>query len=330
MVYNVCTVQKFLISLYYMKTDSYYTDKSRVNNSALGYFLKSPRFFHKMMTEDVEQESKTSLEFGTALHMYVLQPNEFKHTYRIADFEIPRLSQQKAFCEEFIRLRGKGPRIAAFEAYKASYATKGKSDDKIAAESIALLLRYKTYIQSCDGRKYLTWSQFNKIKDLYKEAMKHKFAKTLLETKGECEYHINWECCGVDCKSLLDKVIIDEDSKTITLIDLKTTSHIATFKDSVDTYDYFRQMQFYKMALKYLIDNGFYKYKFDEFTFKCYIIAFDTSDTKEVKVFDMLNGMVDKEEQIKSILTQIKWHIDNNLWDHSRDYYEGDGVEKLV
>ena len=68
MVYNVCTVQKFLISLYYMKTDSYYTDKSRVNNSALGYFLKSPRFFHKMMTEDVEQESKTSLEFGTALY----------------------------------------------------------------------------------------------------------------------------------------------------------------------------------------------------------------------------------------------------------------------
>ena len=83
-----CAVQKFLISLYYMKTDSYYTDKSRINNSALGYFLKSPRFFHKMMTEDVEQESKTSLEFGTALHMYVLQPNEFKHTYRIADFEI--------------------------------------------------------------------------------------------------------------------------------------------------------------------------------------------------------------------------------------------------
>ena len=40
--------------------------------------------------------------------------------------------------------------------------------------------------------------------------------------------------------------------------------------------------------------------------------------------------MVDREEQIKSILTQIKWHMDNNLWDHSREYYEGEGVETLA
>ena len=44
------------------------------------------------------------------------------------------------------------------------------------------------------------------------------------------------------------------------------------------------------------------------------------------------NDIVKKREswnKIIHVLTEIAWHISNNLWEHTREYYEGDGSEKL-
>lgn len=314
-----------------MKTDSYYSDNSRVSNSAIGWFLKSPKYFRMMMDGKIAGYESQSMSFGTALHMAILQPEEFKKTYRIADFEIPRLGQQKLFCEEFIKNREKGPVMASKMAYERSYSTKGKSDNKVKEEAIAMLMRYKNYIQQCSGRQFLSWAQLNKINRLKNAAMKHKFAKKLLEMKGDCEFQINWEHCGVQCKSLLDKLVIDDKNKEIYLVDLKTTSHINGingFRNACDEYGYFRQIQFYKMAIEYLVDNGFYLHNFSEYKFYSYIIAFDTTDTERVEVYDMSNEerAAEELEVIESSLTRIKWHIDNDEWEHDKEYYEGDGI----
>ena len=34
-------------------------------------------------------------------------------------------------------------------------------------------------------------------------------------------------------------------------------------------------------------------------------------------------------DRVDCAIRDIVWHMENNLWEHSRAYYEGTGVEKL-
>ena len=83
----------------------YYEDKSRVSNSAIGWFIKKgPRYFRDMLDGKEEGMSFSFLEKGTMIHEYLLQPDEFWKDYAILDFRIPRVKQQKDLLDEYHRL----------------------------------------------------------------------------------------------------------------------------------------------------------------------------------------------------------------------------------
>ena len=63
-------------------TENYYSDRSRISNSNIGWFLnKGPAYLHKMLTEDVPEEKNSILARGTMIHEYLLQPEEFQKDY---------------------------------------------------------------------------------------------------------------------------------------------------------------------------------------------------------------------------------------------------------
>ena len=65
-------------------------------------------------------------------------------------------------------------------------------------------------------------------------------------------------------------------------------------------------------------------------TFKWYIIAIDSS-TSDVRVFTFSYAQIfgANVEKVRNAIRDIVWHKTNNLWEHSRAYYEGNGVETL-
>lgn len=317
--------------------NEYYLDKTRVSNSAIGWFLKSPKEYYERNNNGLSMDS-AAMRFGTALHCYILQRDEFKRIYRVRDFEVPTLKQQKDFCYKFIEYRKSGKESItatkndAIKAYSRSYSIAGKSEKVIYSSAIDMLLKYKTFIQqeTNEERIYLTWSQFRKIVDLQRLAIKNDYARPLLAANGDCEFHINWTYNGVHCKSLLDKVCIDKDSKTITLIDLKTTASIANFKHSVIEYGYRRQMMFYRLAIRHYMKNILLENP-DDYTFQCRIIALQTGDIPLVEVFGFSEKELEKELPIiEDSLKRIDWHQQNNVWEHNKEYYEGDGIIDLV
>ena len=169
-----------------------------------------------------------------------------------------------------------------------------------------------------------------RIKDNLDE---HKKAKELLDDSlyddANNEFHINWEFKGVQCKSLLDRVIFDHINKKIILIDLKTTSDVWNFKHSVEEFDYYRQITYYLLAITwYMKDCGI---DISDYDFEAYIIAIQTNGNNEVRVFNMFDEqeILDRKDTITYALSEISYHIDSGNWDHSRNYYEGDGIEKL-
>lgn len=313
----------------------YYEDNTRVSNSSIGYFLESPMYFKQKMDGTIANEESSAMAHGTMIHEYILQPDEFNKDYVLCpeDIQVPQSGQQRSFCKLVAESLEIEPLRAFVSAYKATYSIVGKSEDKIASEATKMGTTLKSYIDLLkDGRTIMPKYMFNKCEKLRNNILEHKFASKLLNRKDveeHHEFHINWEYNGVPCKSLLDCVQFDYENKECTIIDLKTTVKINHFEESIKKYDYMRQLCFYSLAAEWYLMNE-KNVNMDEWTFKFYIVALDSGYDSFVRVFrfDYIN-ILQRDATIHKAICDIKWHKENNLWEHSREYYEGDGCEKL-
>ena len=334
----------------------YYEDLTRISNSNIGWFLnKGPAFLHKMLTDPPPEEKNPVLERGTMIHEYLLQPEEFQKDYVIWDKSRPSSAQQEKFCQAYASSLEIEPNKAVLEAYKAAYSTKGKTEENMLSEGskIASTLKdYIDYLKSGDQRIMIGPYDYQMLKKIRNNIQSHKLAKPLLAgpvaervwkfgADEACkqiaqegmlfqhEFHINWEDSGIKCKSLLDSLTLDFKHKKATIMDLKTTAKLWHFEDSIEMYDYCRQLCYYTMAVKWYLDNELTEDSF-EWTFEYYIIGIDTTGSNEIRVFKIKPGIVeDRKDTIYKALFEIAWHQANNKWEHSREYYEGDGSETL-
>ena len=325
----------------------YYEDLTRISNSNIGWFLqKGPAYLHKMLTNPPPEEKNYVLERGTLIHMYLLQPEEFRNTYVVWDKSRPTSAQQEKFCQALASTLEIEPNRAILSAYKEAYSTAGKSEDKMLSEGLKIastLKEYIDYLKDPERKQIITPSEYQMLKKINYNVYAHKLAKKLLYTPGDkyddesnktwmCrhEFHINWEWNnGVQCKSLLDSITFDFVNQKATIMDLKTTAKLWHFEDSIEMYDYCRQLCYYKRAVRWYLRNECNQNP-DEWSFEYYIIGIDTTGSNEIRVFKIEESAVQSRfDTIVKALDAIHWHQVNNKWEHSREYYEGDGSESL-
>ena len=324
----------------------YYEDKTRISNSNIGWFLnKGPAFLHKMLTEDVPEEKSQALERGTMIHEYILQPEEFQKDYVVWNKSRPTSAQQEKFCQALVSSTEIEPNRAILDAFKQAYSTAGKSEDKMLSEGLKIASTLKDYIdflKANDGRIMITPWDAKMLEKIKQNVRSHKLAWYIIDAplraaelcdyEAHHEFHINWEWYGempVACKSLLDGLTLDFNNKRAIIYDLKTTQKLWHFEDSMEMYDYCRQLAYYTMAVKWYLKNECNE-NADDWTFEHYIIGIDTTGTYEIRVFKVEELMVQSRNGvIQDALMDIAWHQANNKWEHSRSYYEGDGSESL-
>ena len=91
-----------LINNHNLNNHNYYQDTEYVSNSMLNNLTgKSPEYFRFAM--DNPQPSTPAMKFGSALHMNVLQPEEFNNNYAIAPKFDKRTKQGKIDYAEFVK-----------------------------------------------------------------------------------------------------------------------------------------------------------------------------------------------------------------------------------
>lgn len=324
----------------------YYEDNTRISNSAIGWFLKyGPTYLRKRLDGKEPEEKSSAMSKGTMVHEYILQPEEFNKDYVVWKHNKPSSTQQEIFCKALINSVEIEPDKTLLSAYKEAYSTTGKSDDKMLSEASKIASTLKEYIEflkSKDTRIMISSFDEFILKQIAQNINNHIAAKKLLtdrlNTLSYNEFHINWnydeydkngKAYSIPCKSLLDRVIFNIESKTCTIIDLKTTHNLWTFEDSMGKYDYLRQLCFYCLAAKWYITEELNQ-DILYWDFKFYIIAIDT-DTYEIRVFNIPYDyvIIDRLPLIESTMKKLNWHIINNKWDHSIDYYEYGGIETL-
>lgn len=330
----------------------YYEDLTRISNSNIGWFLqKGPAYLHKMLTDPHPEDKNPVLERGSLIHMYLLQPEEFRNTYVVWDKSRPTSAQQEKFCQELAQTLEIEPNKAILSAYKAAYSTKGKSEENMLSEGqkIASTLKdYIDYLKDPERKQMISPCDYQMLKKIRNNIEAHKLAKRLLNTEGTVyvdeisnkrwswgahEFHINWGYENkIKCKSLLDSLTLYFEDKKAVIVDLKTTAKLWHFEESIEMYDYLRQLDYYSMAVSWYLVNecGVTEDEIFEWKFEYYIIGIDTTGSNEIRVFNIDQSMVSsRDEIIMNALDAIAWHQKNNKWEHSRAYYEGDGSETL-
>lgn len=324
----------------------YYEDLSRISNSNIGWFLnKGPAFLHKMLTDPPPEEKNSTLERGTMIHEYLLQPEEFQKDYVVWDKRRPSSAQQEKFCQELANSAEIEPNKAVLSAYQASYSTTNRSEEKMLSEGLKIASELKEYIdflKSGDSRKMIGPWDIKMLEKIKENVKKHRLAWRIIDPPGidedsenHHEFHINWEyyikmAAGVKCKSLLDGLTLDFRSKTAIIYDLKTTQKLWNFEESIHQYDYLRQLCFYYQAVVWYLQYELGVKDWNDWTFKFYIIGIDTTGSNEIRVFEIdKNDVYSRKDTILSAMQDIWWHQTTDQWDHTRAYYEGDGSEKL-
>ena len=330
----------------------YYEDNTRISNSAIGWFLnKGPAYFRNMLDGKEKGLDLPQLRKGTMIHEFLLQPDQFWNDYVLFDGDKPKSAQAQKFCENLINTVEIELNKQLSEAYRKSYSIVGKSEDKILSEALKISVEYKDYIEAIKSKKILI-SQYDldQLMKIQHNVDEHKLAKRLLQKAGDYsnihvyhEFQINWDYWVEDelnhgaltpiaCKSLLDSCTFNFETKTCTIMDIKTTAKLWHFEDSMKEFDYCRQLCFYQEAVYWYLNNELElsSDEINEWRFEYYIIAIDTTGSNEIRVFKLATHQVtSRGVTIHDFMSIYLWHFGTGNWDHSYDYYTGDGSETL-
>ena len=217
-------------------TIHYYEDKSRINNTAIGWFLfGGPSYFRKKMSGEIPDEESRAMSKGTMIHMWLLQPDEFKKHYRVSGMQKPKSQQQEKFCQELVNTTEIEPDLALLDAYKKVYSIVGKSEAKMLSEAKEIASTLSSYIEAIKDTKhiYISQNDMKMLESIRFNIDQHSAAKPLLDDPdAHHEFHINWDFPADDgrapCKSLLDSVKFDTEKKECTIKMGEYTLNIAT------------------------------------------------------------------------------------------------------
>jgi hypothetical protein len=201
--------------------EAYFADKSRVSCSTLKKLLKGKGATAALFKEDTITEA---MRFGTAFHTITLEPDKFFDRFVV----IPDV--------DFRSKDGKAVKESLSDCVMLNET--GRTSD----ENRKIVLRQPDLDKLAAMRDGL----------LFDVNGNETLAKQLLDTCLQKEFVILFTHNGVPCKAKLDGLTVNYE-----IIDLKTCGSVEPdeFESTVFNYLYDIQAMFYKMAIRYLMDD---------------------------------------------------------------------------
>jgi hypothetical protein len=304
-----------------------------INNSSLNFIDPEtggcPAKFKDYLDGKVEDEKTPSLEKGDYLHKYILTPKEFAVV--TVDMPTPAVKEIvlrafKALALQMDAQQKKELDLASNKSTLMSIADelawqKNWKEDTRFNKIIEQGVGYFNALKEAGDKTVLDGDLYETLKACAESIKQNDAAKLLLfdspgqEVFNEIEMYWDetWKGMKLSFKAKLDRLVVDHNEKTFSIIDFKTTSkYIHNFPDSVEYYRYYRQLSFYEHAVKiWLKKQGYEDYTSDAH----YIVAVETKGYHMTRVY-----IVSKEYLLKgavetaNLLTRIVHHHSTGDW----------------
>ncbi len=317
------------VKLLRLSDEEYFSDtyKDYISNSSLSLLDPTNNGSIKKFLDGYKNDYSESFELGSAIHLECLQKGE----YKIIDIDKPT-SKLGVFSEKLYNLRKKG--LPIYEAIQeasiqANYYANKLNDKKI-KNALTQLLPY--YLQRLELPEDNYVILPNRLYEKYTMMMKsiNSNKKFLSKLNPNDEFKDNIKIyneyailCEIDIdgkiikfKGKLDNFTVDEESKKITLNDLKTTgkpiNHFMGnyiykedgekqwYSGSFQRYNYYRQLAVYLVLLKAALPQ------YSDYSYNCNMLVVEAlpdykSDIFKVSLKHLQQGL----EEFKNLLKLI-------------------------
>lgn len=315
-------------------TEKEYREYSAPNYSKIKTFDISSLYYKNLIDGKIVEEDKSYFALGRAIHCVVLEPKRFNKEYLRCNINAPGgiignfTNELIAMCKYDNNIFGPNISKQEFEKAYSAIDTSWKLETIINKFNESSGILYFNFMCKNYNKTIISESDYKIILKCKDSVCNHKAASKFLSNENSAiELSIIWKYKDLILKSRLDKIVIDEEKKSVFIIELKTTSKpVSNFHRDYKSYKYYMQLAFYCEAAKCLFESNNYL----DYTFVPIIIAVETKPFYETKIFEINDADI-KEGNIEftKILDRIAWHTKNNKWEYPKEYYDNSGMELL-
>ena len=245
--------------------EDYYTNPA-ISQSQLKLLLgPDPSIFNTIQEPDLYFEEKKHFLIGDGVDMQLTRPiEEFNQKFHISNLQNKPSDTIKSIVNQVYdhvkEIHGR--EIFTIDRYAEAildscndhnYQPNWKTETRVA--KVVEAWEYWEDLKAAEGKQVLSQEENDLISQIVMSIRTNPTTSKYFETSKDVEIldqlAIYFSYCGIDCKALLDRVIIDHINKTIQPIDFKTMGdQTIYFPKSLRQRRYDIQAAFYTEALK--------------------------------------------------------------------------------
>ena len=311
--------------------DNFYKKEFNFSYSSINKLLFSPRmFYNHYVLKQKEDSTDSHLVIGRVLHCLLLEPANFDNQFAVMTSKIPSENNKKIIDNIFRNYLVNQNNTLTLEDYSKDILThlltinlhqSLKTDqqrlDKILTDENN---EYFEFLKLSLGKTVIDQTILDNCKMSLDVIKANDDVRALLqldkiqeddeiEVYNELIVSMSDKNLPFGFKGVLDNVVVDHNSKTIFINDLKTSGKsIQDFPESVDYYKYWIQGVIYVM----LASEKFLKDKQD-WNMQLTFIVIDKYN--QVYPYQVSSESLNKWKiDFEKIVTQIRWHYDNKQY----------------
>lgn len=296
-----------LLHLWMQHKDSFVIESTDKPTEKLAYFVE--RFYelynkekykeHPIMLQVLAQDWKLGIEESIA----------YERVYRIVTGRADTVTSKDPDFALFIQ-------CVRFARMDVNYNSTLK--ELTALKHFEENIQYLRFLQEASGRIILTAANKEILTNCYNSIQDHPFARHLaFELEGRHEVEMQWfsKQYSIYRKCKIDKMLVDEEHKILTIIDYKTTSYpVSLFIEPNGAYNKYRCG---RQLVSYM--DGFFQTHLDfnsaEWTINLYNIVVQTNGEFPTIVYRVAESAIyTYTTELRSLERRASSHIYEGIW----------------
>jgi len=341
------------------KTEAVYREKMLDSSSSLKDFsMDRKKYFRKyILGEDVDDKDTQAATMGRIVETLLMEPDEFDKRFFMSSCVEAPSALMLAFVNALYKFTKEatdddGNVTRSFEDIsKDAYAESGfkiKYDaviSKFVGSDAEVYYNEMRTVKS-RGLTVVTAEDVTNAEKIVEELRNNPVTKDVVNLISSKRYTVcnqlqveGYTLDGMEFKSMMDKVIIDHEAKTIQVYDLKCTWSVENFLEEYYLYRraYIQAFLYYKAAIHLMITIEEIKgYRVEAPRFivcdstNYYNPLIYTLSDKDLE--DAYNGFTHKNREytgVATIIKDLKWALENNVWNISRENSINNGLVNI-
>ena len=340
------------------KTEAQYRAIYLDSSSSLKDFSMDRKKYHKkyILNQVVEDEESKAATTGRLVETLLMEPHLFDEKFHISTC----MSTPTAMMLDFVEALYKYTVEATTEDGMVTRSFEDMCKDAYADAGFKITLDavlkkfigseaeiYYKEIREVRSKKLtvVTTKEIENAEKVVLELRTNDVTANIVNLVNDTQYSVfnqlqveGYEVFGHMFKSMMDKVILDHKAKTVQVYDLKCTWSVENFYSEYYLYRraYIQGFLYHKAAESWASEMGYGDY---EILLPKFIVC-DSTNYANPLVYEMtqdsMNNALDGFEYkgreypgVAQLIGDLKWTLDNDVWNISRENYLSNGVVKL-